>query len=322
MLVLSRREAEKVLFPNLGITIEITRVQGSTVRLGIDAPKEIRVIRGELENRPELGYTKPNPPGPSRDLQRCLDAANLAIHLAQNQLRQNLPDHAETAMEQALQCIEDLELAIGQRQFASPETAAVREKSTGYNVESSEGDVPRKSTNRIAVVLATDQHLRKLVGERLKSIGFETIEFDRPDSLLKFLQNSEQPAVVVAGDPSPNSLMPNSLANSPMTTPIIGQEGPITACRHGNAIGLVSQKSRRTNQDGVGAEPQSFGSLGNIESHAESQLQIAGVDGLRRHSRTFSIDQNASIDSIRFTAWFADDSLADEFESKNDFVSV
>ncbi len=48
MLILSRREAEKVLFPGLGISVEITRVQGRSVRLGIQAPDEIRIIRGIL----------------------------------------------------------------------------------------------------------------------------------------------------------------------------------------------------------------------------------------------------------------------------------
>ncbi len=50
MLVLSRRESEKVLFPELGITLEIVRIKGNIVRVGIDAPRSIRVIRGELQN--------------------------------------------------------------------------------------------------------------------------------------------------------------------------------------------------------------------------------------------------------------------------------
>ena len=54
MLILSRREAEKVLFPGLGISVEITRVQGRSVRLGIQAPDEIRIIRGELEATADL----------------------------------------------------------------------------------------------------------------------------------------------------------------------------------------------------------------------------------------------------------------------------
>ena len=34
MLVLSRRESDRVVFPNLGITVHVTRIEGRTVRLG------------------------------------------------------------------------------------------------------------------------------------------------------------------------------------------------------------------------------------------------------------------------------------------------
>ena len=47
MLVLSRKEQERV---KLGdeITVTIVRVSGDKVRLGIEAPKDIRVLRDEL----------------------------------------------------------------------------------------------------------------------------------------------------------------------------------------------------------------------------------------------------------------------------------
>ena len=51
MLVLTRRESEKILIPDLGITLEIVRIKGNSVRVGIEAPPEIRVIRGELLDR-------------------------------------------------------------------------------------------------------------------------------------------------------------------------------------------------------------------------------------------------------------------------------
>lgn len=38
MLVLSRGRNDKVVFPTLGITVEIHRVNGRNVRIGIDAP--------------------------------------------------------------------------------------------------------------------------------------------------------------------------------------------------------------------------------------------------------------------------------------------
>ncbi len=49
MLVLSRGRNDKVVFPTLGISVEILRVMGSNkVRLGIEAPKDVPVVRAEI----------------------------------------------------------------------------------------------------------------------------------------------------------------------------------------------------------------------------------------------------------------------------------
>ena len=50
MLVLTRKLQETIKIGD-EVTIHILRVKGSTVRLGIDAPREIRVIRGELADK-------------------------------------------------------------------------------------------------------------------------------------------------------------------------------------------------------------------------------------------------------------------------------
>ncbi len=48
MLILSRRAGEEIVIPELGITLDVVSVKGKTVRIGIDAPPEIRILRGEL----------------------------------------------------------------------------------------------------------------------------------------------------------------------------------------------------------------------------------------------------------------------------------
>ena len=48
MLVLSRKQNESIVLPELGVEIEIIRVKGNTVRLGIKAPQKIKVLRKEL----------------------------------------------------------------------------------------------------------------------------------------------------------------------------------------------------------------------------------------------------------------------------------
>jgi carbon storage regulator CsrA len=51
MLVLSRGRNDKVVFPTLGISVEILRVAGNKVRLGIEAPHEVPVHRHEISAR-------------------------------------------------------------------------------------------------------------------------------------------------------------------------------------------------------------------------------------------------------------------------------
>ena len=47
MLVLSRKKNESIVMDGK-IEIEVLRIKGNTVRLGIKAPRSIKVLRGEL----------------------------------------------------------------------------------------------------------------------------------------------------------------------------------------------------------------------------------------------------------------------------------
>ena len=51
MLVLSRRPQERIVFPKLGIEVEILGVSGSTVRVGVNAPREVLVLRHEVAEK-------------------------------------------------------------------------------------------------------------------------------------------------------------------------------------------------------------------------------------------------------------------------------
>lgn len=48
MLVLSRKNEETIQLPELGIEIQILNLWGSSVSVGIEAPRHIRILRGEL----------------------------------------------------------------------------------------------------------------------------------------------------------------------------------------------------------------------------------------------------------------------------------
>ena len=51
MLVLSRSREQKIVFPTLGISVEILQIAGNRVRVGIDAPADITVHRHEVAER-------------------------------------------------------------------------------------------------------------------------------------------------------------------------------------------------------------------------------------------------------------------------------
>jgi carbon storage regulator CsrA len=61
MLVLSRRATEKIVLPELGITIEVVAVERGKVRLGIEAPPEVTILRAEVQQRDRTPTRSPTP---------------------------------------------------------------------------------------------------------------------------------------------------------------------------------------------------------------------------------------------------------------------
>ena len=56
MLVLSRKIGERLVIGE-NITVVVSRVAGNRVTLGIEAPSEVRIVRGELQADPVDGRT-------------------------------------------------------------------------------------------------------------------------------------------------------------------------------------------------------------------------------------------------------------------------
>lgn len=69
MLVLSRKEGERLVIGE-NIVITVNRISGNRITLGIDAPRDVRIVRGELEPKDDVG-TKAGVAGLRDD--RCND---------------------------------------------------------------------------------------------------------------------------------------------------------------------------------------------------------------------------------------------------------
>jgi carbon storage regulator CsrA len=77
MLVVTRRPNDRILFPKLGITVHVIRVDGRSVRLGIEAPRSVHVLRHEVANDGRFDETP----------EELLPASARLSHAARNQLQ-------------------------------------------------------------------------------------------------------------------------------------------------------------------------------------------------------------------------------------------
>ena len=64
MLVLSRKETQRIKLGD-SIVVTVVRVSGDKVRLGIEAPSDLLVLRDELEPRPRAATPESKPTLPS-----------------------------------------------------------------------------------------------------------------------------------------------------------------------------------------------------------------------------------------------------------------
>lgn len=102
MLVLSRREGEGVVVPDLDLAIHILKVAGGRIQIGIQAPDCIRVLRSELVERAEKMVREQTTPFAQHELRNRLNQANLALVIAEKHLECGDSSKAETALQSAL----------------------------------------------------------------------------------------------------------------------------------------------------------------------------------------------------------------------------
>ncbi len=195
MLVLSRKENQTIRFPHLGVSVEILRVEGNRVRVGIDAPKDVRILRGELETGEETASSeqvKTADQQRNHDLRNRLNSASLAMHLLQKQLDAGLVDDAEQTLSRALDRFAELDrLASGgaSKSIAKHEVAGRR-----------------------ALVVDDNANERELLAGYLRLCGYDvdTVQ-DGIDAMLYLAKHEQRPDVVLLDMQMPRMDGPNTI---------------------------------------------------------------------------------------------------------------
>lgn len=137
MLVLSRSVDESIVFPELGVTIQVASIRGRAARLAIQAPRSIRVLRKELLERiphhsnstdtadlagNESRQASSHHPDDSSHAERMdieqvqdqVGVARLALFLCQNQLKFDNHVFAQETLDHAIAAMEKLESMLAQ----------------------------------------------------------------------------------------------------------------------------------------------------------------------------------------------------------------
>ncbi len=180
MLVLSRGASEEIRFPKLGISVKVVRIEGKRVRLGIDAPREIEVLRGELaQHASTQGQHSVTDDEASREaehrLRNRLNTARLSLELATLQLEKGLNDHAMDELSRSLHEFDSIEADLDGSSASNPTAPKL----------------PR------ALLVEDDANERKLLEGYLSLSGFEVDTAGDGLGALVHLSRCQPPNVVL-----------------------------------------------------------------------------------------------------------------------------
>jgi carbon storage regulator CsrA len=179
MLVLSRGPKEEILFPKLGITVKVVRISGNRVRLGVDAPHDVNVIRAELAGAQfdESPLSPTTSSTASHRLRNRLHAAQLALQLASEMIDRGMNDAALATLSKSLREFDEIESELPDR---------------GAPLE------PRRDpTAKRALLVEDDENERELLAGYLSLSGFQVDTAGDGLGALVQLSRHEPPNVVL-----------------------------------------------------------------------------------------------------------------------------
>ena len=173
MLVLSRRLNEKVLFPALGISVEVINVARNVVRLGIDAPPSVSVVREEIASAAQV-LAVSTPKAARHRLRNRLHTARLGVHLAQKQLEAGQLEAAQATLNEALERFAQLDQELTAQKAERPVNRQIR-----------------------ALLVEDNTNESQLLAEFLRLHGISVATASDGQAALDYLRSHDRPDVVL-----------------------------------------------------------------------------------------------------------------------------
>jgi len=180
MLVLSRRSDERIVFPTLGVTLQVLRIKGNIVRIGIEAPPEVPVLRQELTDRPiAVQSVAASDKEATHSLCNQLSKITLALHLCEKLWENGQMEEARSTLSRAMSDLCSIDRDKVMSQFSTSR--------------------PTKSTQRKCrtLVVEDDSNERELLAGLLKMHGCECITAADGTDALDYLASHDRPDLLL-----------------------------------------------------------------------------------------------------------------------------
>jgi carbon storage regulator CsrA len=184
MLVLTRRETEKILLPDVGVTVELMSVSGNRARLGISAPASIRILREEVAaNQNAIHQATARGPMPREfvhAMRNRLNAAGLAAEMLRLHLESGDASAAYEPLDKVVSELKALAAVLEPEAFPAPlpTTNAVRR--------------PWK-----ALLVEDNANESNLLAGYLRMTGFQVDTAGDGADALDYLHSHDRPDVVL-----------------------------------------------------------------------------------------------------------------------------
>jgi carbon storage regulator CsrA len=188
MLVLSRKLHEKIVLPTLKVAIQVVGIKGGAVRLGIQAPREVTVLREEIPDRAaewaEQASRPAAPPAPEpqpikvwQPLYQRLKSAGVRLGLLRLQLDTGLTEEARQTLT-GIQ--EDFQLLC-----------------YGVEGEMDGSAAPAPIKLQKALLVEDNRNERELLAGFLRQSGLEVDTAGDGSDALAYLDSHAQPDVIL-----------------------------------------------------------------------------------------------------------------------------
>ena len=183
MLILTRKKKEAIQFPDLSITVEILEASPGKVRVGVEAPVEVRIVRDELAGgegaEPAEKRVLRMPAELRHDLKNELNLISLGLHVFKKKVDRGLEADYQLSFEELVQRLQRI---ANHGALAS---------------HINQNQIYTEGNSLTALVVEDCDNERELLSGFLDLHGFSIASVASAEAALEFLENNPPPKAIL-----------------------------------------------------------------------------------------------------------------------------